>query len=93
MYLDYGNETKDVEGCITGEQSVLHARQAITNLQIAKEFFENPPIVEKPNKEGLTVDIEAIDWSKPVYSADEVKTMLKVCDSTFRRWMNGGWIS
>ena len=91
-YLDYGNETMDVYDCKTGEQTVLHVRQALSNLYVAKEFFSNPPAVENPNIEGVSIDTDAIDWSKPVYTVDEVKTLLGLSDSTFRRWMNGGWI-
>lgn len=91
MYLDFGNETMDVHDCQTGEQRVLNVRQALTNLKISKDFFENPPVVDNPNSEGVTV--QAISWDKPVYTADEIKALLKVSDSTFRRWMSGGWIS
>ena len=41
---------------------------------------------------GINIDKSKIDWSKPVYTAEEVKTLLGVSDTTFRRWLNGGWI-
>ena len=34
-----------------------------------------------------------IEWNKPVYTSDEVKSLLNISDNTFRRWVNGGWIS
>ncbi len=93
LYLDYGNETMDVLDCRTGEQRLLNVRQALTNLRIAKDFFDNPPTVENPNSEGIIIDKERIaSWDKPVYTADEIKVLLGVSDSTFRRWLNGGWI-
>lgn len=92
MYLDYGNETMDVTDCRTGEQSVLNVRQALTNLKIAKDFFDNPPVVENPNKERLAFDVNKIDWDKPVYTATELKTLLGLSDSTLSRWLTGGWI-
>lgn len=93
QYLEYGNERMEEYDCVTGEQSVLDVRQALSNLKIAKDFFENPPVVENPNKEGLSVDVSTIDWSKPVFTAAEVKTLLGVSDSTLSRWLTGGWIS
>ena len=93
LYLEYGNERMEEYDCMTGEQSVLDVRQALTNLRIAKGFFENPPVVENPNKEGLSIDVNKIDWSKPVFTAAEVKTLLGVSDSTLSRWLTGGWIS
>lgn len=93
-YLDYGNETMNVYDCKTGEQALLHVRQALSNLYAAKEFFSNPPAVENPNIEGVIVEDDKIaSLDKPVYTADEVKSLLGVSDSTFRRWLNGGWIS
>lgn len=94
QYLDFGNETMDVYDCKTGETYTLNVRQAITNLKLAQEFFTNPPVVENPNSVAKLKmeDVEKIDWSKPVYTADEVKTLLHVSDNTFRKWLNGGWI-
>ena len=93
QYLEYGNERMEEYDCMTGVQSVLDVRQALTNLKIAKEFFENPPLVENPNKEGQSIDISKIDWSKPVFTATEVKTLLGISDSTLSRWLTGGWLS
>ena len=93
LYLDYGNETMNVEDCQTGERRTLFVRQALTNLRLAKDFFENPPVVENPNVEGVSVPIDEVVWDKPVYTSDEVKKLLGLSDSTFRRWVNGGWIA
>ena len=93
MYADFGHAVINVHDYKTGEDSILHVQQALTNLQLAKEFFANPPSVTNPNTEGITVDASKIDWDKPVFTANEIKTLLGVSDSTFNRWINGGWIS
>lgn len=49
--------------------------------------------VDEPMGGGITADISKIDWDKPVYTADEVKKLLGVSDTTFRRLINGGWIA
>ncbi len=36
---------------------------------------------------------EKIDWEKPIYTADEVKVLLDIGETTFRKWINNGWIS
>ena len=56
MYLDYGNVTMEVYDCRTGEQRILDVKQALTNLRLGKEFFNNPPIVEKPIAEAIAAD-------------------------------------
>lgn len=71
---------------------IAEARSAIMKLQRAESFFRNPPVVENPNPGGR-LSLPTIDWNKPVYTADEVKALLGVSDSTFRRWLYGGWIS
>lgn len=43
LYLSYGNVTMDYEDCETGEQCTFDVRQALGNLNIAKEYFQNPP--------------------------------------------------
>lgn len=91
--LDYGHETSDVHDCSTGEEYSLNNRQAMMNLKLAYSYLNNPPIVENPNSEGIAVEVDAIDWSKPVYTAEEVRTLLNVSENTFRKWLNGGWIS
>ncbi len=71
----------------------LVSMQGKANLEIAYNFVCNPPVVENPNKDGLKVDVEAITLDKPVYTTEEVRTLLGVGESTFRKWINGGWIS
>lgn len=46
-YLSYGNLTMDYMDCTTGESFSYDLKQAITNLNLAKEYFQNPPILEK----------------------------------------------
>ena len=46
-YLSYGNLTMDYMDCTTGESFSYDLKQAITNLNIAKEYFQNPPTLEK----------------------------------------------
>lgn len=90
--LDLGKDEMRVADSHRPEvQRVLEVRPAIPKLQMARDFFQNPPLVENPNEGGFSVP--AIDWSKPVYTVDEVKALLGVSDSTFRRWLTGGWIS
>ena len=91
QFIYYDNKVMSEE-TPSGELT-CNPRQAFDNLNIAKEFFIAPPTVENPNKEGLSAPIDEIDWSKPVFTADEVKKLLGVSGSTLRRWINGGWIS
>ena len=91
--LDYGHETSDVHDCSTGEEYTLNNRQAMMNLKLAYDYLNNPPVVENPNSEGISVEDDAIDWSKPVFTEAEVRTMLNVSENTFRRWLKDGWIS
>lgn len=49
-YLSYGNLTMDYMDCKTGESFSYDLKQATTNLILAKEFFQNPPILEKSNE-------------------------------------------
>lgn len=68
------------------------ARECIESLYrqgIIKPDSETP----KAPIDGLPADVANIDWDKPVYTADEVKKLFGVSDSTFRRWINGGWIA
>ena len=82
-----------VEDINTGEQYAVDVKQAICNLEIAQDFLKNPPIVDKQVADELKVEIEAIDWNKPIYTADEVKRLLNVSDNVLRRWVKDGWIS
>ena len=89
MYLDFGNETMDVYDCRTGEQRTLNVKQALTNLRLAREFFNNPPTVEKPNAEVITVD-KAAETSVDTgwYSIDEVCRKYKLPKNSVksRKW-------
>lgn len=38
-------------------------------------------------------DEKKVDWTKPVFTAEEVKLLLHIKDNTFRKWINNGWIS
>lgn len=92
LYLNYGNSIMEVEDLESSESYVLKPEQALTNLRLSKDFFENPPIVNNPNSESLKIKVDNIDWNKPVYTIDELKTLLKVSDNTLRKWLDG-WIS
>lgn len=89
LHLGKGEEVLDVRSSV---QRIAEARSAKLKLQRAESFFRNPPVLENPNPGGR-LSIPVIDWNKPVYTADEVKALLGVSDSTFRRWLTGGWIS
>lgn len=36
---------------------------------------------------------EGIDWTKPLFTAKEVKVLLGIKDNTFRKWIREGYIS
>lgn len=93
MLLAYGNEMSDVRECATGKEYTQDNRQALANLQIALDFLNNPPVVENPNSGGASINVESIDWNKPVLTAEEVRKLLNIGENTFRKWVNGGWIS
>ena len=54
-YLAFGNDTMDYEDCSTGEQLTFNVRQALGNLNIAKEYFYN--------RKHQTVDIIKLNGS------------------------------
>ena len=89
--LNTGKESRGVNDFQAEVQRISEKRSAIAKLQVARDFFRNPPIVENPNPKGPSTP--SIDWSKPVFTAEEVRTLLNVSDSTFRRWINAGWFS
>lgn len=93
LLQEYGNVTCKYTDSTTGEEFSYNVSQALSNLRVAKEFFVNPPIVENPCVDCVKVDIEKIDWKKPVYTFDEVKILLKVSDNVLRKWIKEGWIS
>lgn len=70
--------------------ALIMAKESLKFLEM-KGFIKSS--VDEPMGGGITADISKIDWDKPVYTADEVKKLLGVSDSTFRRLINGGWIA
>ena len=50
-------------------------------------------LLKDDNTKSESIEVETIEWNKPVYTSDEVKSLLNISDNTFRRWVNGGWIS
>lgn len=93
MAVEVGTYVMNVTDCVTKETYSYDTPQAKTNLELAYKFLKNPPVIENPNSENLDIDVKKIDWDKPVYTADEVKTLLGIKDSCFRKWVNAGWIS
>ena len=76
------------------EAALAAARDCLKSLHVRgfiKPHEEAPSTT--PMVDGITIDMSKIDWSKPVYTADEVKKLLDMSDSTFRRRLNEGWIS
>lgn len=74
------------------EVALAVARECVISLE--KQGVIKPiPEPTKTTVDGVTLDVSKIDWEKPVYTADEVKKLLGVSDTTFRRWMNAGWIT
>lgn len=90
---DSGKDNGDVRDFRAEVQRLSERQSAVAKLQRARLFFQNPPVVENPNPKGLPVHVDAIDWSKPVYTANEVKILFGLSDSSFRRWLNSGWIA
>lgn len=89
-YLAFGNDTMDYEDCSTGEQLTFNVRQALGNLNIAKEYFQNPPVLTNPK----SIDVNSINWNnREVFTADEAMAILNVGESTYKRWVNDGWLS
>lgn len=93
QFLEYGNEKMKVHDCLTGEDWSFSVRQAISNIEITLEFLKNPPIVDNPITEEIEVDDDKIDWSKPLFTPEEVRALLKVSENTLRKWMDEGWMS
>ena len=93
LSYELGNLSMDVKDCRTGECYSYSILQAKMNLELAYKFLKNPPVVENPNSEGINIDVNSIDWNKPIYTSEEVGMLLGVSESTFRKWINGGWIS
>jgi hypothetical protein len=89
-YLAFGNDTMDYEDCSTGEQLTFNVRQALGNLTIAKEFFTNPPVLANPKD----VDVNSINWNnREIFTAEETMVILNLGETTYRKWVNDGWLS
>ena len=89
-YLAFGNEIMDYEDCSTGEQLTFNVRQALGNLNIAKEYFQNPPVLQNPS----SIDVNAINWNgREIFFPEEVQTILNISATTYKRWVDGGWLS
>ena len=89
-YLAFGNDTMEYEDCSTGEQLTFNVRQALGNLNIAKEYFQNPPVLTNPK----SIDVNSINWNnREVFTADEAMAILNIGTTTYKRWVDGGWLS
>ena len=89
-YLLFGNETMKYTDCDNNEVFTFNVRQALTNLQIAKDTFANPLIISNPDM----IDVNTINWNgRDIFTAEEAKAILNVSDSTYKRWVNDGWLS
>lgn len=89
-YLMFGNETMKYHDCDDRKVFTFDIRQALTNLQIAKDVFSNPPIIPNPDM----IDVNSINWyGRQIFTAEEAMAILNVSNSTYRRWVNDGWLS
>ena len=73
-YLSYGNLTMDYMDCTTGESFSYDLKQAITNLNIAKEYFQNPPTLEKcteVDEQPLTTSKEEVVRKNEISTTDQ----------------------
>lgn len=89
LLLLYGNETVE---CVygSGREEVFNVRQTLGNLELAHEYFQNPPVLQNPS----SIDANAINWNgRDIFTAEEAKALLGVSDSTYKRWVNDGWLS
>jgi hypothetical protein len=89
-YLAFGNDTMDYEDCSTGEQLTFNVRQALGNLNIAKEYFQNPLVLTNPK----SIDVNSINWNnREIFTAEETMVILNLGETTYKRWVNDGWLS
>ena len=89
-YLAFGNDTMEYEDCSTGEQLTFNVRQALGNLNIAQEYFQNPPVLKNPS----SIDVNTINWNgREIFYPEEVQAILNIGTSTYKRWVDGGWLS
>lgn len=89
-YLAFGNETMDYEDCLTKEMLTFNVRQALGNLNIAKDYFQNPPVLKNPS----SIDVNTINWNgREIFFPEEVQAILNIGTTTYKRWVDGGWLS
>lgn len=89
-YLSFGNETMDYVDCLTGDECTFNVRQVIGNLIISKEFFANPPVLTNPKE----IDVNSINWNnREIFTAEETMVILNLGETTYKRWVNDGWLS
>ena len=89
-FLAFGNEFMDYEDCSTGEQLTFNVRQALGKLNIAKEYFQNPPVLQNPS----SIDVNAINWNgREIFFPEEVQSILNIAATTYKRWVDSGWLS
>lgn len=94
IYINFGNYTPFEWDEEEHKEYRYDVYQGIANLDTAREFLDNNPVIDKPNTtQEIKVDIDKIDWSKPVFTAEEVRTMLNVSPNTFRKWIDDGWMA
>ena len=80
----------DYVDCLTGEECTFNVRQVIGNLIISKEFFANPPVLTNPKE----IDVNSINWNnREIFTADEAMAILNIGETTYKRWVNDGWLS
>ena len=89
-YLSFGNEIMNYEDCSTGERLTFNVRQVLSNLTLAKEFLSNPPVQTNPKD----IDVNSINWNgREIFFPEEVQSILKIGATTYKRWVDDGWLS
>ena len=73
--------------------ALMAAKDCLVSLYQNGVVKPNPSNSKIEKEEKITIDTSDIVLDKPVYTATEIKTLLGISDSTFNRWINGGWIS
>jgi hypothetical protein len=89
LLLLYGNETVE---CVygSGREEVFNVRQTLGNLELAHEYFQNPPVLQNPS----SIDVNAINWNgREIFFPEEVQAILNIGTTTYKRWVDGGWLS
>ena len=90
LLLSFGNEVINYNDCSMGSTDTLNTRQVLGNLKIAQEYFQNPPILTDPKN----IDVNSINWNgRDIFFPEEVQSILNIGTSTYKRWVDGGWLS